>query len=72
MFVELFQVVADDGGFLTNISEGDTKNRAHFGKEVAELIENEAEIIDWDLVLFMKNCIDVPKMLEDAVEIEFV
>lgn len=72
MFGKQFQIVTDDSGLLTDVSKGDSKNRAHFGKKVAELVENETKIVDWDFVLFLKYCVDIPKVLKDIVEIEFI
>jgi hypothetical protein len=70
MFRKHFVIVSDDSTFLADISKCDAQHRAHFGKEMAELVQNDTEMIDWNFVLFMQDNVYLPKVVLNVFKIE--
>ena len=72
MFGEQFVVVSDDRTFLADIGECNTQDRAHFCKQMTELVENNTKVIDGNFVLFMKNSVYFFEVILYEFQIEFL
>lgn len=51
MLREHFIIVSDDGTFLADIRECSAEDGAHLSKKMAELVQNDAKIINGNLIL---------------------
>lgn len=72
MLREQFVVVSNDRAFLWDIGEGNTQDRAHFGEKMAELIQDDTEVVNWDFVLFIEDSVYLPEVILDVVEVELL
>lgn len=45
-----FVIFSDDSAFLADIRESSAEDRAHLSKKMAELIQDDTKVIDWDLI----------------------
>lgn len=72
VFRELFVIGPDDCGFLRYIRKGHSENRTHVCKKQAKLIEYHAELINWYLLLFLKDNIYLFEGFYDQWEVEWL